>query len=153
MNRPTWAVCASWEWSNLRRGGVCLRRRFMTWGQTVLHQHGQHIACAVVKNELHAQERGGHTGSAMARMLPRFSCWREPEHMEVWDLHSSSFHFGLSSTSGCHLHWKMIPVSLLELYDSLRRIDPDRLWRGVQRYAWIDSCTAPITQAWHERIQ
>lgn len=47
----------------------------------------------------------------------------------------------------------MIPVSLLELYDSLGLTGTDKLWGGVQRYAWIDSYTAQITHAWHECIQ
>lgn len=125
----------------------------MTWGQTDLHQYGQHNACAVRENSYTQEKPGGKTGRAVAgsAALAQHCSWREWKQMEVWDLHSSSLYFRLCSAPRlCHLHWKMIPASLLQLYDSLGLIGTDKLWRGAQRYAWIDNYTAQITHTWHE---
>lgn len=53
----------------------------------------------------------------------------------------------------CHLHWKMFPSSLLELWVSPGLIGTDKLWRPEQCYAPIEFCTTQITHAWHECIQ
>lgn len=58
---PEQKQCGWWEWvlrGNVFRVGICLQRRFMTWGQTELHQYGWHNANAVTRNS-YAQGRPG----------------------------------------------------------------------------------------------
>lgn len=59
----------------------------------------------------------------------------------------------LSTPRLCHLHWKMISASLLELSASLGLMGTDKLWRDVGRYVWIDSYASQISQCRHECMQ
>lgn len=61
---------------------------------------------------------------------------------------------GSRSSPGCAICIKKwFPPPLLELYDSPGLIGSDKLWRGVQKYTWIDSRAAQITQTWRECVQ
>ena len=134
---------------------VVWARRFMTWGQTELHQYGRHNAVCSYKEQLcSGGTRGQKQGELSQVVLPWHSRWREWKQMEVWDLHSGCFCFRLCSASGC-----VICIEKWFLLLSLSCMTHQGLWariscKGViQRYAWIDSCAAPITHSWHRGKQ
>lgn len=162
QNIKNWAAAGGRAWQVcLRRGEwtVCLWTRYMTRGQKAPHQYGRRNTCACQERTViwGDQWEGRRKGTSKCLYWPgRAARWNRNRWKCELSIRGGGGRFDLRTLSTprlCHLHWKMISASLLELSASLGLMGRDKLWRDVGGYVWIDSYTSQISQRRHKCMQ